>query len=214
VFTTLGSRTSHNDPAMAITTRSGTTTRDLPYPASHTSPLLHEHGSNDEIRSKEPQSILKQKKDEDEKLLNIFKQIHINLPFLEAMINMPKGAKVLKDLLSHKDNSKKQLHLGASINLKPYSLYSKLRIYELKPTKMIIQLADCSPEYPIDAKMMQRNKPGLELGEVPFHGTSNDQTRLVITFRNYVDASDYAVRTMLGQRIKNHFHPSTMPTKL
>ncbi|GJW64122.1 hypothetical protein Tco_0116006 [Tanacetum coccineum] len=36
----------------------------------------------------------KQKKDdEDERLLSIFKRIHINLPFLEAMIHMPKGAK-------------------------------------------------------------------------------------------------------------------------
>ncbi|GJY80050.1 hypothetical protein Tco_0492801 [Tanacetum coccineum] len=52
--------------------------------------------------------LKKQKKDdEDERLLSIFKQIHINLPFLEAMIHMPKGAKVLKDLLSHKEKLKK-----------------------------------------------------------------------------------------------------------
>ncbi|GJY82796.1 hypothetical protein Tco_0496172 [Tanacetum coccineum] len=52
--------------------------------------------------------LKKQKKDdEDERLLSIFKQIHINLPFLEAMIHMPKGGKVLKDLLSHKENLEK-----------------------------------------------------------------------------------------------------------
>ncbi|GJY52202.1 reverse transcriptase domain-containing protein [Tanacetum coccineum] len=52
--------------------------------------------------------LKKQKKDdEDERLLLIFKQIHINLPFLEAMIHIPKGAKVLKDLLSHKEKLKK-----------------------------------------------------------------------------------------------------------
>ncbi|GKF66514.1 hypothetical protein Tco_0193031, partial [Tanacetum coccineum] len=52
--------------------------------------------------------LKKQKKDdEDERLLSIFKQIHINMPFLEAMIHMPKGAKVLKDLLSHKEKLKK-----------------------------------------------------------------------------------------------------------
>ncbi|GJS00972.1 hypothetical protein Tco_0317480 [Tanacetum coccineum] len=52
--------------------------------------------------------IKKQKKDdEDEWLFLIFKQIHINLPFLEAMIHMPKGAKVLKDLLSHKEKLEK-----------------------------------------------------------------------------------------------------------
>ncbi|GKD68997.1 hypothetical protein Tco_1323087, partial [Tanacetum coccineum] len=52
--------------------------------------------------------LKKQKKDdEDERLLSIFKQIHINLSFLEAMIHMPKGAKVLKDLLSHKEKLEK-----------------------------------------------------------------------------------------------------------
>ncbi|GJZ62590.1 hypothetical protein Tco_0618727 [Tanacetum coccineum] len=55
-----------------------------------------------------PSRVKKQKKDdEDERLLSIFKQIHINLPFLEAMIHMAKGAKVLKDLLSHKEKLKK-----------------------------------------------------------------------------------------------------------
>ena len=39
--------------------------------------------------------------------MSIFKQIYINLPFLEAMIHMPKGAKVLKDLLSHKEKLEK-----------------------------------------------------------------------------------------------------------
>nr|GEY88512.1 hypothetical protein [Tanacetum cinerariifolium] len=52
--------------------------------------------------------LKKQKKDdEDERLLSIFKQIHINLPFLEAMIHMPKRAKVLKDLLLYKEKLEK-----------------------------------------------------------------------------------------------------------
>ncbi|GJT26557.1 reverse transcriptase domain-containing protein [Tanacetum coccineum] len=55
-----------------------------------------------------PSRLKKQKKDdEDERLLSTFKQIHINLPFLEAMIHMPKGAKVLKDQLSHKEKLEK-----------------------------------------------------------------------------------------------------------
>ncbi|GKC33852.1 hypothetical protein Tco_1046236, partial [Tanacetum coccineum] len=56
-------------------------------------------------------SLLRLKKqikdDEDERLISIFKQIHINLSFLEAMIHMPKGAKVLKDLISHKEKLEK-----------------------------------------------------------------------------------------------------------
>ncbi|GJW59375.1 reverse transcriptase domain-containing protein [Tanacetum coccineum] len=55
-----------------------------------------------------PSRVKKQKKDdEDERLLSIFKQIRINFPFLESMIHMPKGAKVLKDLLSHKEKLEK-----------------------------------------------------------------------------------------------------------
>nr|GFA20243.1 hypothetical protein [Tanacetum cinerariifolium] len=55
-----------------------------------------------------PSRLKKRKKDdEDERILSILKQIHINLPFLEAMIHMPKEAKVLKDLLSHKEKLEK-----------------------------------------------------------------------------------------------------------
>ncbi|GJX98084.1 reverse transcriptase domain-containing protein [Tanacetum coccineum] len=39
--------------------------------------------------------------------------------------------------------------LGASINLMPYSLYAKLSLETLKPTKMSLRLADRSFQYPI-----------------------------------------------------------------
>ncbi|GJU54310.1 reverse transcriptase domain-containing protein [Tanacetum coccineum] len=39
--------------------------------------------------------------------------------------------------------------LGASINLIPYSLYDKLSLETLKPTKMSIRLADRSFQYPV-----------------------------------------------------------------
>ncbi|GJY49661.1 hypothetical protein Tco_0439617 [Tanacetum coccineum] len=128
-----------------------------------------------------PSRLKKQKKDdEDERLLSIFKQICINLPFLKAMIHMLKRAKVLKDLLSHKEKLEKAAssvklseecsaiiqrsltqkegdpgsftlpcligplavknalaNLGASINLMPHSLFWRLGISKLKPTKMI-----------------------------------------------------------------------------
>nr|GFC25787.1 hypothetical protein [Tanacetum cinerariifolium] len=55
-----------------------------------------------------PSRLKKQKKDDgDERLLSIFKQIHINMPFLEAMIHMLKRAKVLKDHMSHKEKLEK-----------------------------------------------------------------------------------------------------------
>ncbi|GJS13448.1 reverse transcriptase domain-containing protein [Tanacetum coccineum] len=39
--------------------------------------------------------------------------------------------------------------LGASINLMPYSLYAKLSLETLKPTKMIVRLADRLFQYPV-----------------------------------------------------------------
>nr|GEW17253.1 reverse transcriptase domain-containing protein [Tanacetum cinerariifolium] len=39
--------------------------------------------------------------------------------------------------------------LGASINLMPYSLYAKLSLETLKPTKMSVRLAERSFQYPI-----------------------------------------------------------------
>ncbi|GJW34830.1 reverse transcriptase domain-containing protein [Tanacetum coccineum] len=121
-------------PTLAITTRSGISTRDLPFLTPPQPPT----NSFTEGETKKPKGIKKsstqepvpqpsilyqpsktsnlpflsrlkkQKKDgEDECILSIFKQIHINLPFLEAMIHMPKGAKVLKDLISHKEKREK-----------------------------------------------------------------------------------------------------------
>ncbi|GKB06691.1 DNA-directed DNA polymerase, partial [Tanacetum coccineum] len=119
-------------------------------------------------------------------------EIHVNLPFLEAMIHMPKGAKVLKDLLSHKEKLEKAASLvklseeclaviqrslpqkegdlgsftlpcligpltvknaladlRANINHMPHSLFLRLVISKLKPTKMSIKLVDRLIKYPV-----------------------------------------------------------------
>ncbi|GJV05736.1 reverse transcriptase domain-containing protein [Tanacetum coccineum] len=123
-------------PTFAITTRSGIITQDPPFPAPprpETDNLIEKERPEDaELSITQepaprpsilyqpsktsnlpfPSKLKKQKNnDEDERLLSIFKQIYINLPFLEAMIHMPKGAKVLKDLLSHKEKLKKAASL-------------------------------------------------------------------------------------------------------
>ncbi|GKB37642.1 reverse transcriptase domain-containing protein [Tanacetum coccineum] len=170
----------------AITIRLGVSTQDPPFstPANHTKGATkkegHEGAEPNIIHNEEPtpwpsiyyqpskssnllfpSKVKKQKKDdEDEWLLLIFKQIHINLPFLEAMIHMPKRATGLKDLLSHKEKLEKapssvkliknaRADLGASINLKPLSIFRRLGISQLKLTRMSIQLADRSIKYPI-----------------------------------------------------------------
>ncbi|GKF67640.1 hypothetical protein Tco_0197319, partial [Tanacetum coccineum] len=118
-------------PTFAITTRSGVSTQSPPFPALPLSTYddLTEENKKDRHKGAKPSTIQepaprpsifyqpskssnipflsrlkKQKKDyEDERLLSIFKQIYINLPFLEAMIH----TKVLKDLLLHKEKLKK-----------------------------------------------------------------------------------------------------------
>ncbi|CAH9114087.1 unnamed protein product [Cuscuta epithymum] len=135
---------------------------------------------------------LKGKSDTEDfnKFLNLFKQVQVNVPFMEALNQMPRYAKFMKELLSNKrkwgepksvvlneecsavvlkempkklkDPGKFTIHcsigcmisnnaladLGASINLMPYSLYEKLALGPLKPTRMCIQLADRSVKYP------------------------------------------------------------------
>ncbi|GJX81265.1 reverse transcriptase domain-containing protein, partial [Tanacetum coccineum] len=117
-------------------------------------------------------------------------QLHINLPFIEALAQMPKYAKFLKGLLTNKATLEEackiimnercsavllnklpskekdpgsftipcnigQLHidnaladLGASISLIPYSMYKKLGLGEPKATRMSLELADRSIQYP------------------------------------------------------------------
>ncbi|GJS14727.1 DNA-directed DNA polymerase [Tanacetum coccineum] len=139
-----------------------------------------------------PSRLKKQKKDdEDERLLSIFKQIHINMSFLEAMIHMPKGARVLKGLLSHKEKLEKAASLvkliknaladlGASINLMPHSLFRRLGISKLKPTKMSIQLADRSIKYPIGVCENLLVKVGKFIFPVDFVILKMDEDELVL----------------------------------
>ncbi|GJZ37669.1 reverse transcriptase domain-containing protein [Tanacetum coccineum] len=136
--------------------------------------------------------MLKKEKEEAQqrKFLENLKQLHINIPFTEALSQMPKYAKFLKGLLSNKTRleeacivtmnkrcsavllnklpSKEKdpgsftipcdighLHinnaledLGASISLMPYTMYEKLGLGEPKPTRMSLELADRSIQYP------------------------------------------------------------------
>ncbi|XP_022007536.1 uncharacterized protein LOC110906766 [Helianthus annuus] len=125
------------------------------------------------------------------KFLEMFTQLKINLPFIEALQSMPKYAKFLKDLLKRKERigelsnipltggcsavvlnklpekltdpgtftipcffggavtpSHALADLGASINLMPFSLYERLGLGELTPTRMSLSLADRSVKYP------------------------------------------------------------------
>jgi uncharacterized coiled-coil protein SlyX len=121
-------------------------------------------------------------------MMEVFKQVKINLPLLDAIKQVPAYAKFLKNLCTQKRRTrantpkkvfltkqvssilqhslppkfkdprapiisciigdhkidKALLDLGAEVNLLPYSVYLQLGLGELKPTPIILQLADQS----------------------------------------------------------------------
>ncbi|GJR25348.1 reverse transcriptase domain-containing protein [Tanacetum coccineum] len=114
-----------------VTTRGGkTTTQDV-------------HDNNTILQPKEPlpssevqtppvpfsRRLRKEKEEaQQKKILENLKQLHINLPFIEALAQMPKSR--------------------ASIILMPYTMYEKLGLGEPKATRMSLELADRLIQYP------------------------------------------------------------------
>ncbi|XP_073067246.1 uncharacterized protein [Primulina eburnea] len=113
------------------------------------------------------------------KFLEVFKKLHISIPFADALMQMPSYAKFLKDILANKRNLEDHMKvkltencsalvqnqippklkdpgtlcdLGASINLMPLSVFKKLGLGEPKPTQMSMQLADGSVKHPRGVK--------------------------------------------------------------
>ncbi|GJX23412.1 putative nucleotidyltransferase, ribonuclease H [Tanacetum coccineum] len=129
-------------------------------------------------------------KEQFKKFFENLQQLNINIPFFEALEQMPKYAKFMKDLLARKGKTeetskiilnercsamllnkisfkekdpgsftipcvigkvgidKALTDLGASISLMPYSMYARLDLGELKLTRMCIELANKSTQYP------------------------------------------------------------------
>nr|GFB06343.1 hypothetical protein [Tanacetum cinerariifolium] len=71
------------------------------------------------------------------KFLQIFQRLHFDISFADALLHMPKFASTFKSLLTLAD-------LGASINLMPLSVWKKLSLPKLTPTRMTLELASRS----------------------------------------------------------------------
>ncbi|KAI3814138.1 hypothetical protein L1987_18885 [Smallanthus sonchifolius] len=89
--------------------------------------------------------------------LDMFKQLKINLPFIDALQlitnTLPEkltdpGIFIIPCLFGGDVRSHALADSGASINLMPYSLYEKLALGELAPTRMTLSLADWSIKCP------------------------------------------------------------------
>nr|GEU32374.1 reverse transcriptase domain-containing protein [Tanacetum cinerariifolium] len=91
--------------------------------------------------------------------------------------------------------------LGASINLMPYSLYAKLSLKTLKPTKMSVRLDDRSFQYPVGiAKNML-----VEVGKFSFPADfvilemKKDNKVLLILRRLFLHTADVVIRVKQKQ---------------
>ncbi|GKE35754.1 reverse transcriptase domain-containing protein, partial [Tanacetum coccineum] len=104
-----------------------------------------------------PQRLRKEKMEAQYgKFLDMIRAVRINVPLIDNLARMPNYGKFLKELISNKHKIEQisaaflsDENLGASINLMPYSLYAKLSLETLKPTKMSIRLAYRSFQYPV-----------------------------------------------------------------
>ncbi|XP_058783187.1 uncharacterized protein LOC131657848 [Vicia villosa] len=109
-----------------------------------------------------PQRLAKSKNEgQFKKFVELLKQLNVTIPFTEAITQMPSYAKFLKEILSNKkkivENEtvtltaeyKALCDLGASVSLMPLSICEKLKLGELRPTRMSLQLADRSVKFPV-----------------------------------------------------------------
>ncbi|CAL9010032.1 unnamed protein product [Prunus brigantina] len=86
-----------------------------------------------------PERLKPKAKDQQLKdFMQTLSKVQINIPLLDAIKKIPSYAKLLKEVCSSKKN----------INLMPFSVFQRLGQGDLKPTSMILQLADRSITYP------------------------------------------------------------------
>nr|GFB36014.1 hypothetical protein [Tanacetum cinerariifolium] len=96
------------------------------------------------------------------KFMEIFRDLHFELSFADALMHMPKFAPMFKKLLNNKNKLieltktplnencsavvlkklPEKLDLGAGINLMTLSIWKKLKLPTLNDTKMVLELAD------------------------------------------------------------------------
>ncbi|XP_038890428.1 uncharacterized protein LOC120079986 [Benincasa hispida] len=163
-----------------------------PETTSHSEPSMSNEGKPAVLLNTPFPRRLKKKNDEQQfkRFLELLRQLHINIPLIEALDQMPKYVNFFKDILTKKrrvgetevlalmqeckalvNNNlpKKQKDPGsftvsclieeldvghalwdleANINLMPLSIFKKLRIGEVQPTSVTLQLANRTIKYP------------------------------------------------------------------
>ncbi|XP_022851237.1 uncharacterized protein LOC111373015 [Olea europaea var. sylvestris] len=101
-----------------------------------------------------PQRLKKNKLDKQfSKFLDVFKKLHINIPFAEALKQMPSYVKFMKDILSNKRRLEEYETTAlteecSAILQKKLGSREKLGLGEVRPTTVSLQLADRSIKHP------------------------------------------------------------------
>ncbi|GKB33176.1 reverse transcriptase domain-containing protein, partial [Tanacetum coccineum] len=92
-------------------------------------------------------------------------------------------------------------NLGSSINLMPYSLYAKLSLETLKPTKMSVRLADRSFQYPVGIAENMLVEVGKFTFPVDFVilEMEEDSKVLLILGRPFLHTADAVIRVKQKQ---------------
>nr|GEZ16105.1 hypothetical protein [Tanacetum cinerariifolium] len=89
------------------------------------------------------------------KFIEIFRNLHFELSFADALVHMPKFTSMFKKFLIpcdflEFDNCLALAELGASINLMPLSIWKKLKLPTLNDIKMVLELANRTISKPTD----------------------------------------------------------------
>ncbi|GJU64235.1 reverse transcriptase domain-containing protein [Tanacetum coccineum] len=143
-----------------------------------------------------PQCLRKEKMEAQYgKFLDMIRAVRINVPLVDVLAGMPNYGKFLKKLLSNKPD------LGASINLMSYSLYVKLSLETLKPTKMSVRLADISFQYPVGIAENMLVEVGKFTFPVDFVilETEEDSKVPIILGRPFLHTADAVIRVKQKQ---------------
>ncbi|XP_027174516.1 uncharacterized protein LOC113774148 [Coffea eugenioides] len=119
--------------------------------------------------TKDPRLEKPKKQDKEKEILEVFRKVEINIPLLDAIKQLPKYAKFLRDLCVNRKRLRGDERIivrknvsavlqrklppkcgdpGASINVMPKSMYASLNLGPLKEIEIIIQLADRTNAYP------------------------------------------------------------------
>ncbi|RVW81639.1 Retrovirus-related Pol polyprotein from transposon 17.6 [Vitis vinifera] len=134
-------------------------------------PTVEKNVRNEKASEKYEEVIRHKVGDKTLEILEVLKQVKINIPLLDMIKQVLAYAKFLKDLCTVKRRIKlskkaflteqvsaiienkamvkyKDPDLGASVNLLPYSIYKQLGLGELKATTITLSLADRSIKVP------------------------------------------------------------------